>query len=130
MSMTEREFLTASYIAKTVSSRDILDDMQRMSRVCAIISKDDLGDEGRLLLNQLITLCNVFYVGNMLVLLEERLEPQYHNKLYSIGVSLGFLKEEHYPIDLDYANVINDILNEEERYGEIFESFCRRRSWG
>ena len=128
--MTEKEFLISSYVQQTVSKRDLIDDNQRISRICTIIETSNWEQEGQLLLNQLISLFNVFYIGNALLLLEMRMNTEHHEKLYSVLVGLDFIESEDYPNDPRTVGVISDLLAGDFRYEKVFSSFRGRRWWG
>lgn len=128
--MTEKEFLISSYVQQTVSKRDLIDDNQRISRICNIIETSNWEQEGQLLLNQLVSLFNVFYIGNALLLLEMRMNPEHYEKLYSVLIGLDFLRVEDYPCDLTIVTSISELLEGDFRYEKVFRSFRGRRWWG
>lgn len=116
-----KELLLRLYIKDAISTRDFLDDMQRLGRVKTCLRNYDPESTTGLLLNQMITLLNTFTVSGMMLALELKMEMCDWPRLYSMLEEMGFDVPEG-PRDLAFATQFRCSMKRYKHHEEIFES--------
>ncbi|MGL4353158.1 MAG: DUF7207 family protein [Aeromonas popoffii] len=125
MDHTLKELLLRLYIKDAISTRDFLDDMQRLGRVKSCLRNYDPELTTGLLLNQMITLLNTFTVSGMMLALELKMEMCDWPRLYSMLEEMGFDVPQG-PRDLEFSAQLRYSLKRFKHHEEIFESVRQR----
>lgn len=116
-----KELLLQLYIRDSISTRDFLDDMQRLGRVKTCLRNFDPDVTTGLLLNQMITLLNTFTVPGMMLALELKTEMCDWPRLYSMLEEMGFDVPAG-PRDKEFSVRLNNSLKGFKHHEEIFRA--------
>jgi hypothetical protein len=121
----DKPLLVSSYLSKFVTERELLDDSLRVTRLCSLLSKDEIDTKSAF--NQLIILLNVMDVPGTFSLLETKMginDEEKLERLYSFCNACGIL-EYKLPSNEELEQLFLDTMKEVPHYAKIFKSFRR-----
>lgn len=117
-----------SYITKAISSREIISDKQRFTRLNTYIKNLDGDYNQHLFLNQLIVVFNTFHFGWACYLLEVYSSSSNLGKFYAVMFELGF-NAAGCDVDEDFLKNFRKILDENPKHSEVLRSYQRAGWW-